>query len=184
MEMNAWGAPYKMTVSDRAFGDYLTREEQLELLRTYRRNGVRRWHSSNAGTKMCGKTKNTLLFFSYKTCVCGITHAQEKTSVLLMPYVYAHEGFINSRTTNRQLHKFLLENNINTSMAQLHEFYANICCGLRVPPIRDTQGNAIDIQFSPHGTYIEDYGIADDDLCINVPRVVMTTNEKRMRRRI
>ena len=53
----------KMCISEFAAGDYLTREEQLELLRTYRRNGVRRWHSSNAGTKVCGKTKNTLLFF-------------------------------------------------------------------------------------------------------------------------
>lgn len=167
----------KMCVSEFAAGDYLTREEQLELLRTYRRNGVRRWHSSNAGTKVCGKTKNTLLFFSYKTCVCGITHTQQgKTSVLLMPYVYAHEGFINSRTTNRHLHKFLLENSINTSMAQLHEFYENIAYGLRVPPIRDVYGNEIDVQFSPHGIYIEDYGIDDDDLCINVPRVVLTAD--------
>lgn len=168
----------KICVSEFAAGDYLTREEQLELLRTYRRNGVRRWHSSNAGTKVCGNTRNTLLFFSYKTCVCGITQTQEKTAVLLMPYVYEHEGFINSRTTNRQLHKFLLENNINTTMSQLHEFYNNICNGMRVPPIRDVYGNAIDIQFSPHGMYIEDSGIYDDDLCINVPRVVLTANEK------
>ena len=93
-----------------------------------------------------------------------------------MPYVYAHEEFINSRTTNRQLYKFLLENNINTNLAQLHEFYDNICNGLRVPPIRDVYGNAIDVQFSPHGIYIEDYGIDDDDLCINVPRVVLTAD--------
>ena len=94
-----------------------------------------------------------------------------------MPYVYAHEEFINSRTTNRQLYKFLLENNINTNMAQLHEFYDNICNGLRVPPIRDVYGNAIDVQFSPHGIYIYNCGIDDDDdLCINVPRVVLTAD--------
>lgn len=166
----------KMCVSEFAAGNYLTREEQLELLRTYRRNGIRRWHSSNAGTKVCGKTKNTLLFFSYKTCVCGITHTQEKTSVLLMPYVYAHEGFVNSRTTNRQLHKFLLENNINTTMAQLNEFYTNICNGLRVPPIRDVYGNAIEVQFSPHGIHVYDYGIIDDCSSLSVPRVVLTAN--------
>lgn len=166
----------KMCVSEFAAGDYLTREEQSKLLHAYRRNGVHRWHSSNAGTKVCGKTNNTLLFFSYITCVCGITHAQGKTSVLLMPYVYAHEEFINSRTTNKQLYKFLLENNINTNMAQLHEFYTNICNGLRVPPIRDVYRNAIDVKFSPHGIYIEDYGIDDDDLCINVPRVVLTAD--------
>lgn len=166
----------KMCVSEFAAGDYLTREGQLELMHTYRRNGVRRWHSSNAGTKLCGKTNNTLLFFSYWTCVCGITHTHVKTSVLLMPYVYAHEEFINSRTTNRQLYKFLLENNINTNMAQLHEFYNNICNGLRVPPIRDVYGNAIDVQFSPHGIYIDNCGIDDDDLCINVPRVVLTAD--------
>ena len=166
----------KMCVSEFAAGDYLTREEQLELLRTYRRNGVRRWHSSNAGTKVMGKEKNTIMFFSYYTAICSITRAQAKTSVLLMPYVYAHEGFIDSRTTNRHLHKFLLENNINTSMAQLHEFYENLTYGLRVPPIRDEKGNAIDVQFSPHGVYIKDYGIDDDDLCINVPRVVLTAN--------
>ena len=90
-----------MCVSEFAAGDYLTREEQLELLRTYRRYGVRRWHSSNAGTKVMGKEKNTIMFFSYHTAICSITHVQEKTSVLLMPYVYAHEGFINSRTTNK-----------------------------------------------------------------------------------
>ena len=166
----------KMCVSEFAAGDYLTREDQLELMHTYRRNGVRRWHSSNAGTKVCGKNENTLLFFSYWTCVCGITHTQVKASVLLMPYVYAHEELINSRTTNRQLYKFLLENNINTNMAQLHEFYNNICNGLRVPPIRNVYGNAIDIQFSPHGIYIDNCGIDDDDLCINVPRVVLTAD--------
>ena len=74
----------KMCVSEFAAGNYLTREEQGALLRAYRRFGVRRWHSNNAGTKVCG---NTMLFFSYWTCVCGITHAQGKTSVLLMPYV-------------------------------------------------------------------------------------------------
>ena len=166
----------KICVSEFAAGDYLTREEENALLRAYRRNGVRRWHYSNAGTKVCDKNKNTLLFFSYWTCVCGITHAQGKTSVLLMPYVYAHEGFINSRTTNKQLYKFLLENNINTNMAQLHEFYDNICNGLRVPPIRDVYGNAIDVQFSPHGIYIYNFEIDDDNLCINVPRVVLTAD--------
>ena len=89
-----------------------------------------------------------------------------------MPYVYAHEEFINSCTTNRQLAKFLLENNINTNMAKLHEFYDNICNGLRVPPIRDVYGNAIDIQFSPYGIYVNAYDIEDDDLCINVPRLL------------
>ena len=166
----------KMCVSEFAAGDYLTREGQLELLHTYRRNGVRRWHSSNAGSKVMGKEKNTIMFFSYYTAICSITHTQGKTSVLLMPYVYAHEGFINSRTTNRQVYKFLLENNINTNMAQLHEFYGNICNGLRVPPIRDVYRNAIDVQFSPHGIYIDNFGIDDDDLCINVPRVVLTAD--------
>lgn len=167
----------KMCVSEFAAGDYLTREEQSALLRVYRRNGVRRWHSSNAGTKVMGKEKNTIMFFSYYTAICSITHTQGKTSVLLMPYVYAHEGFINSRTTNRQVYKFLLENNINTNMAQLHEFYDNIRNCLRVPPIRDVYRNAIDVQFSPHGIYIDNCGIDDDDLCINVPRVVLTADE-------
>ena len=63
-------------------------------------------------------------------------------------------------------------------MAQLHEFYENLTNGLRVPPICDVYGNAIDVQFSPHGMYIKDYGIDDDDLCINVPRVVMTSDKK------
>ena len=166
----------KMCVSEFAAGDYLTREEQLELMHTYRHNGVRRWHSSNAGTKVMGKEENTIMFFSYYTAICSITHTQGKTSVLLMPYVYAHEDFINSRTTNRQLYKFLLENNINTNMAQLHEFYNNICNGLRVPPIRDVYRNAIDVQFSPHGIYIYNFGINDYDLCINVPRVVLTAD--------
>ena len=166
----------KMCVSEFAAGDYLTREEEGALLRAYRRNGVRRWHSCNAGTKVMGKEKNTIMFFSYYTTICSITHTQRKTSVLLMPYVYAHEEFINSRTTNRQLYKFLLENNINTNMAQLHEFYDNICNGLRVPPIRDVYRNAIDVQFSPHGIYVNAYDIEDDDLCINVPRVVLTVD--------
>lgn len=166
----------KMCISEFAAGDYLTNEERLELMHTYRRNGIRGWHSCNAGTKVCGKNENTIMFFSYQTAICSITHTQGKTSVLLMPYVYAHEGFINSRTTNRQLYKFLLENNINTNMAQLHEFYDNICNGLRVPPMRDVYENAIDVQFSPRGFYIYNCGIDDDNLCINVPRVVLTAD--------
>ena len=163
----------RMCVSEFAAGDYLTREEQSKLLRAYRRNGVRRWHSCNAGTKTCDKG---VMFFSYYTCLCIVHNASDNNKIEFMPYVYAHEGFINSRTTNRQLYKFLLENNINTNMAQLHEFYNNICNGLRVPPIRDVYGNAIDIQFSPHGIYIDKYEIDDDNLCINVPRVVLTAD--------
>lgn len=160
-----------MGVSEFASANYLTREEQQRLLRVYRDNGVRRWYSSNAGTKTCD---NDVMFFSYYTCLCVVHNASENNGIEFMPYVYAHSAFVNSRTTNRQLHKFLFANHVNTSLAHIADMYDNLCNGLRVPCLRTTNGVPIDVQFSPRGIYLKDSGIYDRNITFKVPHVIIT----------
>lgn len=173
MEMNAWVAPRKMCVSEFAAGDCLSREEQKRLLKTYRENGIRRWYSRNAGTKTCD---DGVMFFSYYTCLCVVHNSAENNMIEFMPYVYAHDAFVNSRTTNRQMHKFLLDNHVNVSIAHIAEMYENLCNGLRVPCLCNTKGTSINIRFSPRQTYIKDSGIYYGDTTFKVPHVVMTNN--------
>lgn len=163
----------KLCISEFAVGDYLTREEQQRLLKTYRENGIRRWHSSNAGTKPCD---DGVMFFSYYTCLCIVYNADNNNAITFMPYVYAHDAFVNSRTTNRQLHKFLLENHVNTSIAHIAEMYENICSGLRVPCLRNVRDVPIDIQFASRNMYAKDSGIYNGNATFRVPHVVMTHN--------
>lgn len=157
----------KMRVS----ADYLTREEQQRLLGIYRDNDVRRWRSSNAGTKTCD---NGVMFFSYYTCLCIVHSASENNSIEFMPYVYAHSAFVNSRTANRHLHKFLLANHVNTSLAHIADMYDNLCNGLRVPCLRTTNGVPIDVQFSPRWIYLKASVIYDGNITFKVPHVIIT----------
>jgi len=168
-----------MCVSEFAAGDYLTREEQSRLLKTYTKYGVRRWHYSNAGTKVMGKEKNTIMFFSYYVAICSITHAKNGVAVMLEPYVYMHSNFVNSRTTNRQFHKFMLENNINVSMNSIYFWCNDLLNGMRVNSITDMDGNLIDVQLDPYQTYVEKYGVRPiDKVCTKLNRIVTTTDGK------
>ena len=161
----------KICVSEFAAGDYLTREEQQKLLKTYRENGIRRWDSSNAGTKTCDKG---VMFFSYYTCICIVHNASENNKIEFMPYVYAHSAFVNSRTTSRQLHKFLLSNGINTSIAQIADMYDSLCNGIRMPCLCNSLNTPIDIQFYPRGVYVNDNGLYYGKATFKVPRIIMT----------
>lgn len=167
----------KLCVSEFAAGDYLTRKEQSRLLKTYTKYGIRRWHSSNAGTKVMGKEKNTIMFFSYYVAICSITHAKNGVTVMLEPYVYVHSDFVNSRTTNRQFHKFMLENNINVSMNSMFSWCNDLLNGIRVNAIKDMDGNLIDVQLDPYQTYVEKYGVAPrDKVRTKLDRVVTTAD--------
>ena len=163
----------KICVSEFAAGDYLTREEEGALLRAYRRNGVRRWHSSNAGTKTCDKG---VMFFSYYTCLCIVHNASENNKIEFMPYVYAHSEFVHSRTTSRQLNKFLLSNGVDTSIAHVADMYDSLSNGLRLPCLRNTKGTPIDIQFYPRGVYVDDTGLYYEKATYKVPHVVLTAD--------
>lgn len=161
----------KMCVSEFAAGDYLTREEQQRLLKTYRENGIRRWYSSNAGTKTCDKG---VMFFSYYTCLCIVHNASENNKIEFMPYVYAHSAFVHSRTTSRQLHKFLLSNGINTSIATIADLYDSLCNGIRMPCLCNSLNEPIEIQFYPRGVYVNDTGLYYGKATFKVPQVIMT----------
>ena len=160
-----------MCVSEFAAGDYLTREEQLELLHTYRRNGIRRWYSSNAGTKVCDKG---VMFFSYYTCLCIVHNASENNKIEFMPYVYAHSAFVHSRTTSRQLNKFLFSNGINASIAHIADMYDSLCNGIRMPCLYNSLNAPIDIQFYPRSVYVTDNGLYYENDTFKVPRIIMT----------
>lgn len=167
----------KYCVSEFTADDYLTREEQSRLLKTYAKYNVRRWHYSNAGTKVMGKEKNTVMFFSYYTAICSITHAKNGIVVMLEPYVYIHSNFVNSRTTNRQFHKFMLENNINVSMNDLYYWCTDVLNGNRVNTIKDMDDNLIDIQLNPYQTYVEKYGVGRrDKVNTKLNRIVTTAD--------
>lgn len=102
--VNGWGAPRKMCVSDRAYGDYLTREEVSEILKAYRRAGVTRFHCM-----MCGYEKKfdgTVDFYSYRTKIFSV-YKNADGSMHFTVYRWLSEN--KSATTYKQINRFLHE---------------------------------------------------------------------------
>lgn len=109
--------------SEFAFGDPLTREGEIDLARTYRNAGIKRFHYMNAGTLALSKVE---VFYSYYTELArifynGITHY---FVLFVSPFIYDTERYRNSCTSNRQLNKWLYEKGIETDVKHIREYYA------------------------------------------------------------
>lgn len=160
MELNAWGAPRKMVVSDRSFGDYLTREETSELHKTYRRMKFKQFHYSNAATCVNG---NFTDFYSYYTRICSVYKPMRYDDCLIVrlyPFIFDADYYINSPTTNRQTNKFLKEFiNADVSVFEIRRLYKSLSDGVPMPTICTYKGKVIHFEFSEYEYYISDYAI-------------------------
>lgn len=160
MELNAWGAPRKMVVSDKSFGDYLTRKETSELHKTYRRMKFKQFHYSNAATCI---NDNFIDFYSYYTLICSVYNAiryDERLFVILYPFIYDADYYINSPATNRQTNKFLREFiNADVSVFEIRRLYKSLSDGTPTPTICTYDGKVIYFDFSEYEYYISDCAI-------------------------
>lgn len=176
MELNAWGAPRKMIVSDRSFGDYLTREETGELRKTYRRMKFKQFHYSNAAT--CAND-NFTDFYSYYTRICRVYNPMQydgRLIVRLYPFIFDADYYINSPTTNRQTNKFLKEFiNADVSVFEIRHLYKSLRDGTPTPTICTYDGKVIHFEFSNCEYYISDDSIKAS-VSINARYIVCTVD--------
>lgn len=136
MELNAWGAPRKMIVSDRSFGDYLTREETSKLLQAYKHAGIKRFHYTNSGTLEYTHIK---WFVSYYTFIVGYTTNNVTKDVYnclnIDPFVFLKDYYGNSPTTNKQANRWLKENGFKFTIQGLENVYKNAVNGIASYPL-------------------------------------------------
>ena len=161
MELNAWGAPRKMVVSDRAFGDYQTRDEHRELLQAYRSAGIKRFHYTNSGTL---EYTNTKWFVSYYTFILGYTidDVTKDVHMHVNPFVFLKDEYRNSQTTNRQANRWLAENGFEFTIQDIARLYENAIHGrASYPMTRYVKGTAavlVHPRFNHYQTYLNEDG--------------------------
>lgn len=129
MATNVWGCDYRYCVSERAFDDYQTREEQHKLLQAYKRAGIKRFHYTNSGTL---EYTNSTWFVSYYTFIMGYT-IDDRTNDVYMhfyPFVFMKDRYRNSQTTNKQCNRWLKENGFDFTVQDIAGIYDNAINGI------------------------------------------------------
>ena len=162
----------KITVSDRSFSDYLTREETSKLHKTYRRMRFKQFHYSNAATCV---NDNFTDFYSYYTRICSVHRPMlydGRLIVRLYPFIFDADNYINSPTTNKQVNKFFKEFiNAYVSVFGIRQLYKSLSDGIPTPTIRTYDGKVIHFEFSEYEYYISDCSIkkciSDNAHCID-----------------
>ena len=134
MTTNVWGCDYRMCVSERAFDDYQTKEEQRKLLQAYNRAGIKRFHYTNSGTLEYTHFK---WFVSYYTFIVGYTTNDVTKDVYMHidPFVFLKDEYINSPTTNRQTNRWLKENGFEFTVQGIANVYKNAINGIASYPL-------------------------------------------------
>ena len=175
MELNAWGAPRKMVVSDRSFGDYQTREEHKKLMQAYSKAGVKRFHYTNSGTL---EHTTSTYFISYYTFILGYTFndARKEVYMYVNPFIFMKESYGNSPTTNRQTNRWLKENGFEFTVQELALLYDNAIHGIASYPMqRYIEGSAAVLvlpRFNHYQAYLDDDGSRSHKRAIyKVPRL-------------
>lgn len=113
-------------VSEYAFSEALTRDERTELTQAYRKANVKRFHSMNAGTLELSQTS---VFYSYYTELARLFYSvhTEHFMLFVSPFVYDTNAYANSRTSNRQLNRWLYEHGIETDVNRIRNYYKRAC---------------------------------------------------------
>ena len=134
MTTNVWGCDYSYCVSERAFDDYQTRDEQRKLLQAYKRSGIKRFHYTNSGTLEYTHFK---WFVSYYTFIVGYTTNDVTKDVYMHvnPFVFLKDEYRNSPTTNRQANRWLKENGFEFTVQGLAHVYDNAINGIASYPM-------------------------------------------------
>lgn len=161
MELNAWGAPRKMVVSDRAFGDYQTSDEHRELMQAYKQAGIKRFHYTNSGTLEHTHFK---WFVSYYTFIVGYTTDDVTKDVYMHvnPFVFLKDEYRTSQTTNRQANRWLAENGFEFTIQDIAHLYDNAIHGIESYPmqryVEGTDAALVLPKFNHYQTYLNDDG--------------------------
>ena len=159
MATNVWGCDYRYCVSERAFDDYQTREEQRKLLQAYKRAGIKRFHYTNSGTLEYTHFK---WFVSYYTFIIGYTtnDATKDVYMHVNPFVFLKDEYRNSPTTNRQTNRWLSENGFDFTIQDIARLYDNAINGIASYPMqRYVEGTAavlVHPHFNHYQTYLND----------------------------
>ena len=112
----------KMCVSDRAFDDYMDREDEKTLLRAYRAAGMKRFHSMHAATLREG---NATVFYSYNTELARYFYCEhsDRYCLVVSPFVYDANRYRKSCTSAKQLNKWLYECGVEFDFARIRDYY-------------------------------------------------------------
>ena len=157
-------------VSERAFDDYQTREEQRKLLQAYKRAGIKRFHYTNSGTLEYTHFK---WFVSYYTLILGYTTNDVTKDVYMHvnPFVFLKDEYRNSPTTNRQANRWLKENGFEFTVQELAHVYDNAIHGIASYPMqRYVEGTAAVLvlpRFNHCQTYINEDGSQSHERAID-----------------
>lgn len=161
-----WG----ICVSERAFGDYQTKEEQRKLLQAYRRAGIKRFHYTNSGTLEYTHFK---WFVSYYTFILGYTTDDVTKDVYMHvnPFVFLKDEYRTSQTTNRQANRWLKENGFDFTVQGLENVYKNAVNGIASYPMqRYVKGTAAVLvlpRFNHCQAYLNDDGSQSHERAID-----------------
>ena len=162
MTTNVWGCDYRMCVSERAFDDYQTKEEQRKLLQAYKRAGIKRFHYTNSGTLEYTHFK---WFVSYYTFIVGYTTDDLTKDVYMNvnPFVFMKESYRNSSTTNRQTNKWLQEHGFEFTVQNIAYIYGNAINGIDSNIIlqryvKGTPAGLVHLYFNHTQTYLNKDG--------------------------
>ena len=158
-KVNAWSAPYKMCVSDRAYGDYLTRDEEKELLNAYKSAEMERFHYMNAATLNYSKVS---WFYSYYTAIVGAMYNANTghAYVFVSPFIWdAGYYYTKASTTKRQANRWLKERGFDFTVQGLRNAYGLHSHGLASSPLYKDDGTLVvprylhnSITLTKHGT--------------------------------
>ena len=134
MATNVWGCDYRMCVSERAFADYQTRDEQRKLMQAYKRAGIERFHYTSSGTLEYTHTK---WFVSYYTFIVGYTtnDVTEDVYMHVNPFTFLKDDYRDSSTTNKQTNRWLKENGFEFRIQDLEHVYKNAINGIASYPL-------------------------------------------------
>lgn len=141
MTTNVWGTDYRCCVSERAFDDYQTRDEQRELMQAYRRARMKRFHYTNSATL---EYTHVTWFVSYYTFIFGYTIDNVTKNVFLYvePFVFMKDSYRNSPTTNKQANRWLQEHGFEFTIKGISNVYNNSINGIASYPMqRYVKGN-------------------------------------------
>lgn len=171
MSTNVWGCDYRMCVSEFAFGDYQTRDEQRELLQAYRFGGLKRFHSMNAATL---EYTHETWFVSYYTFVLGFTVDATTRNVYMHvnPFVFMQDAYTNSRTTNKQANRWLHERGFKFTIQGLRTVYNNAINGVGSYPMIRVDSSLVLPIFNHTQTYLNADGTRKHERATDtVPRL-------------
>ena len=170
MATNVWGCDYRMCVSERAFADYQTREEQRKLSQAYKRAGIKRFHYTNSGTLEYTHFK---WFVSYYTFIVGYTtnDATKDVYMHVNPFVFMKDKYRKSPTTNRQANRWLAENGFDFTIQGLANVYNNAINGIASYPMQryvdSTAATLVLPRFNHYQTYLNDDGSQSHERAID-----------------